>query len=83
MKYMILPVIFTFVHISCDKEIIIIDSANIVGEWKLTEQLLDPGDGSCVFTKVTSDKTIFFLVDGSYKSNGTVCTIDADSNQDS
>ncbi len=50
------------------------NSNPIVGQWKLTEQLLDPGDGSGTFMAVTSNKTIAFYMDGSVISNGNLCT---------
>lgn len=46
----------------------------IIGKWKLTEQLMDPGDGSGTFMAVISNKTIEFYMDGTVTSNGNLCT---------
>ncbi|NNE02632.1 MAG: hypothetical protein HKN52_05640 [Eudoraea sp.] len=46
---------------------------SIVGTWRLIEMLADPGDGSGEFMPVTSSKTIEFLADGSFTSNGDIC----------
>ena len=52
-----------------------VSSSNpIIGKWKLTEQLMDPGDGSGTFIAVTSNKTIEFYIDGTVISNGNLCT---------
>jgi hypothetical protein len=48
-------------------------SNSIMGTWKLVEMLADPGDGSGTFMFVTSSKTIEFMADGSYTSNGNIC----------
>jgi len=50
-----------------------IDSSNIIGTWKLEQVLADPGDGSGVFVDVDSDKTITFLDDDTFSSNGNIC----------
>ena len=47
--------------------------ADLIGIWKLTETLADPGDGSGVFMTVTSDKIIQFFNDGNVTSNGSLC----------
>ena len=46
---------------------------DLIGTWKLTETLADPGDGSGVFTTVTSEKNIQFFNDGTVTSNGSIC----------
>lgn len=48
-------------------------SLTILGTWKLTEQRLDIGDGNSTFTKIESNKTITFLIDGTLTSNGAIC----------
>ncbi len=45
----------------------------LVGTWKMIEQLADPGDGSGVFNKVERDKTIEFFPDGRFASNESMC----------
>jgi hypothetical protein len=49
------------------------DSQALTGKWKLVERLMDPGDGSGTFQAVSSDKTIEFFNNGTFKSNGTIC----------
>lgn len=58
------------------------DSA-LIGTWKLTENLLDPGDGSGVFEPVQSEKTITFHQDGTVTSNGLLCSISETTDQSS
>ncbi|HAA17038.1 MAG TPA: hypothetical protein DCE41_37135 [Cytophagales bacterium] len=47
----------------------------ILGTWTLTEQLTDPGDGSGEFQAVESDFTITFHENGSFSTNGALCTL--------
>ena len=47
--------------------------------WKLTEMLLDPGDGSGVFMPVTSDKTIRLFDDGTFTCTGDLCSLGIES----
>lgn len=46
---------------------------SLIGEWRLIEQLIDPGDGSGDFVEVVSDKTINFFSDGTFQSTSIVC----------
>jgi len=55
----------------------------VIGKWKLTEQLADPGDGSSVFKSVNSEKTIEFLADGTVVSNGSLCTMNTNTGNES
>jgi hypothetical protein len=55
-------------------ETVVTNNNPIVGQWKLTEQLLDPGDGSGTFMPIISNKTIEFYMDGTVISNGNLCT---------
>lgn len=57
-----------------NNETVVTNNNPIVGQWKLTEQLLDPGDGSGTFMPIISDKTIEFYMDGTVISNGNLCT---------
>ena len=45
----------------------------IVGEWRLVEELMDPGDGSGTFQPIVSDKEIKFNTDGTFEANGDMC----------
>jgi len=47
----------------------------LVGKWKLTETLVDPGDGSGTFQPVNSNKTIQFNSDGTLNSNSYLCNM--------
>lgn len=51
----------------------------LVGNWKLTEILSDPGDGSGTFIAVVSEKEMEFYTDGSVISNGALCNISTQS----
>lgn len=70
MKKLVLVNLMALVIASCNK-----DEAVITGEWKLIAQLMDPGDGSGVFTEVESDKTITFFKNGKLESNQNLCSI--------
>ncbi|MFT3918028.1 hypothetical protein [Cloacibacterium sp.] len=70
--------LFSLLLLSCRENI---DETTITGTWKLTEQLVDPGDGSGKFTPVSSNKTVTFVTNGTYTSNGSFCSINTDSNQ--
>lgn len=58
------------------------DPVELVGKWLLIEQYADPGDGSGDFMPVNSDKTIEFYLNGTFLSNGSLCTMNADSNEE-
>lgn len=47
----------------------------IVGKWRMIEQLIDPGDGSGTFQPIISDRTFEFLSNGTVKLNGNMCFI--------
>lgn len=55
----------------------------LVGNWKLTEILLDPGNGSGTFVPVNSNKTLIFDNNGNVTSNGTICDLSVESNTSS
>lgn len=52
------------------------DQESIIGEWRLVEILIDPGDGSGVFMPVQSDKLIHFFADNTFSSSGNICSMD-------
>ncbi len=58
-------------------------SVDLLGTWKLIEQLSDPGDGSGVFVPVNSNKTIEFKEDFTVYSNSTLCYMDSNSSDQS
>ena len=45
---------------------------------ELYENYADPGDGSGVFMPVTSSKTVEFLNNGTFSSNGDMCFMSSD-----
>ncbi len=68
MKKMVLLTLMSLMILSCNK-----DETGLTGEWKLVALLMDPGDGSGVFTAVESDKTITFFKNGKLESNKDLC----------
>lgn len=55
------------------------EEPQLIGVWKLVEQLVDPGDGSGTFKKIESNKTIEFLANGTVVSNGSLCDMNINS----
>lgn len=50
-----------------------IKNQDLIGKWKVIEQLADPGDGSGTFNPIESDRTIQFFSDGTVTINGDLC----------
>ncbi len=50
----------------------------LLGKWKLIEQLSDPGDGSGTFRPISSERVIEFLSDGTVEINGVLCYMSND-----
>jgi heat shock protein HslJ len=50
-----------------------IENTQLIGKWKLIEQLADPGDGSGTFKSIESQKFIEFKDEGIITSNGSLC----------
>jgi hypothetical protein len=48
-------------------------NSELIGEWRLVEVLVDPGDGSGTFHSVISEKTIEFQSNRYVISNGSIC----------
>lgn len=65
---------------SCNNEDDNASNTGLVGVWKLTQILADPGDGSGTFMNVSSNKTIQFNPDGSLTSNGLICDMSIETN---
>jgi hypothetical protein len=53
---------------------------SLTGTWELKEVLMDPGNGSGVFTAVGSDKNLVFHTNGNVNSNGIICDMSIESN---
>lgn len=50
------------------------ETTELIGKWKLIEQLVDPGDGSGTFQRIDSQKTLEFKANGTILSeNGSLC----------
>ncbi len=75
MKKIAIILLVGLVLTACKKDTVLQENVELVGTWKLTEQLVDPGDGSGVFKSVESEKTIEFLSNGTVISTGTLCTM--------
>lgn len=72
MKHILL--LITILFISCtSNESQTIEDIELIGKWKLIEQLADPGDGSGTFQPIVSERTIAFLKDGTVEINGELC----------
>lgn len=53
---------------------------SLTGTWILKEVLMDPGNGSGVFTALSSDKNLVFHNNGNVNSNGIICDMSIESN---
>lgn len=59
--------------LSCKKDENNQAASELLGTWKLTAVLNDPGDGSGTYKEVESNKTITFFADSTLSSNGSLC----------
>lgn len=50
----------------------------LIGKWKLTEELIDIGDGQGQFKKTNAQQTIEFFRDGTFSSSTSFCPMQAD-----
>lgn len=66
--------------ISCSNIEEVTSNNLLIGTWKLTEILADPGDGSGTFNSVTSNKNLIFSSGGNLSSNGTICDMSIGTN---
>ncbi len=74
MKHIVFVSIILLVISACGKEKC--GSADcIIDEWKLVEELIDPGNGSGSFQSVSSNKKITFYSNGTFTSNGEMCSM--------
>ncbi len=78
MKKVTLILLTGLILSACKKDNVKIENVELLGKWKLIEQLSDPGDGSGVFKSVESEKTIEFLDNGTVISNGTLCSMNTE-----
>lgn len=56
-----------------------VENVDLIGNWRLIEILADPGNGSGTFTSVISDKIITFENGGTITSNGNLCDMSINS----
>lgn len=76
MKNLLCLFLLSILAIACgDKEQndLFFDDGDIVGNWTLTEILLDPGDGSGLFEPTSLNVNMEIFDDGSVVSNGMLC----------
>jgi hypothetical protein len=76
MKKSLVILLFLSLLISCKKK----ERDSLTGTWELKEVLMDPGNGSGVFTAVSSDKNLVFHTNGNVNSNGIICDMSIESN---
>ena len=79
MKKSILLLLLLNLLISCNKNDQELAPASLIGTWKLTEMLQDPGDGSGTFQPVNSNKKIVFVNSNQVTSNGVLCDMSINS----
>ena len=74
MKYYF-SIVLVFILLSCSSDDTKpeIENEDLLGKWRLIEQLADPGDGSGTFNPVESDRVIEFFSDGTVTVNGSLC----------
>ena len=76
MKKYILLLTFASFFVSCSEDSgRKSETADILGNWKLTEILIDPGDGSGTFEPYPENRTLEFLPNGKIFSNYHMCDI--------
>lgn len=74
MKYhIIIGLVLTLLNCSSDDIKTHTENENLIGKWKLIEQLADPDDGSRTFDPVESNRTIEFFSNGVVVVNGSLC----------
>ena len=78
MKKVLFILIIIGIIFSCNKDVG--SNTELIGDWKLIEVLADPGDGSGTFNSVDSEKIITFKSGGIITSNGNMCDMSLNSN---
>ncbi|WP_378186115.1 lipocalin family protein [Aquimarina sp. W85] len=74
MKNLLYTISFLMVFWSCAEK----KEAALVGTWKLSEVLVDPGNGKGTFQKANQEKVITFFADGTLKTNVSYCNMAKD-----
>ncbi len=75
MKRLILCILLLSSLLACKKNE---QETELVGKYKLSEVLSDPGDGSGTFQPVNSNKTIEFFENSTIEAVGAVCSLNAE-----
>ena len=78
-----IAVLFALVSCSDNDDEINPENPKLIGTWLLVEQYYDPGDGSGEYEKIESEKSIEFLEDGIFKSNGELCDLNSSTDANS
>lgn len=74
MRFFVL-VIFSML-LSCEQDNSHNSETNeFIGKWKMTETLIDPGDGSGTYAPVSGEYFLEFFTDGTVDSNYMLCTL--------
>lgn len=73
MKKNIIFLMLISLLVSCNSDDQENSTPELIGTWKLTEVLADPGDGSGTFKAVQSNKTIEFKNNGTIVTNTSLC----------
>ncbi len=79
MKKLVFILIAVGTLFSCNNDDDSNSETELVGNWKLIEILADPGGGSGTFTSVESEKIITFENGGIINSNGNLCDMSINS----
>jgi len=75
-----LALVVAILFFSCSEPDDKTTDSTLIGKWKLTEILMDPGDGSGTFHPVSSNKMTEFHSDGTITSNGSICMASGETN---
>jgi len=73
MKKIVFTLFTVGILFSCNKDDDSNSNTELIGNWKLIEVLADPGGGSGTFSSVESEKIITFATGGTITSNGNLC----------
>lgn len=79
MKKILSLLILATIAFACNKDDNNSSNGAIVGQWRLSQILVDPGDGSGTFQPVDSEKILIFREDSKVISSGTLCYITTES----
>jgi hypothetical protein len=74
----IILLVLVLFNCSSREEKPVIENENLLGKWKMIEQLADPGDGSGTFNPIDSNRIIQFFSDGTVIINGNLCYMSTD-----